>query len=293
MSLRAIVWAFDQELDSSTKKFTLIALANFANDNGIAYPAKESLSELTMLHRDTVRKNLDELVESGLIIDTGRKAGGTQQVTVYQLPEKARERCRKTGSLPEKGAEKPAASQNPKNKGVLSGSAEKGAEKPAAIREPSSSKEEVKAPKRLLTDLWCSEYPKHHGGDGYVFQGPRDGQAADRLLKAGFTPEAAIELARRAWKRPDLFNCRQAATLSGFTCRINEIRAELKGDGNGKGNGANHPVGPRRSDGTANAGLAHQYEGVAARILAERNARETTGRAAVLQPVANAGGCPA
>ena len=43
-----------------------------------------------------------------------------------------------------------------------------------------------------------------------------------------------IRIAVAAWQRTDLFNCRQASSISGFVSRINDIRAELNSTRNGK-----------------------------------------------------------
>lgn len=83
------------------------------------------------------------------------------------------------------------------------------------------------AAKRRLTDLWCLYYEKAHGFK-YMFQGAKDGTAADRILRLGVGVQELINVAVEAWKHPDWFNCRQAASLAGFVCRFNEIREELK-----------------------------------------------------------------
>ena len=85
----------------------------------------------------------------------------------------------------------------------------------------------VVATKRRFTDAWCEGYARAHGFK-YLFQGAKDGQAADRMLKTGIPWQEAMTVAEEAWKHPDWFNCRQAASLAGFICRFNEIREELR-----------------------------------------------------------------
>jgi len=89
--------------------------------------------------------------------------------------------------------------------------------------------------KRELTDGWCAAYEAHFRRR-YKFEGAKDGRAADRLLATGLAPAELLGIARRAWAHPDWFNCKQAATLAGFECRYNDIRAELD----------NPPDAPRR-----------------------------------------------
>ena len=85
MSLKVLTWVFDQEIKPATKKLTLIALADFANDQNECYPSVETLTNKTSLNRKTVLKNVAELVEDGLLIDTGKRVGGTQQIKIYRI----------------------------------------------------------------------------------------------------------------------------------------------------------------------------------------------------------------
>lgn len=81
--------------------------------------------------------------------------------------------------------------------------------------------------KKQLTDEWCAAY-QFTKGRKYAFEGAKDGKAADRLLALGLPVGEIIALAAQAWNHPDWFNCKQAATLSGFACRYNDIREELE-----------------------------------------------------------------
>lgn len=75
---------------------------------------------------------------------------------------------------------------------------------------------------------WSEEFPKHHHGEAYLFQGAKDGAAVSRLLKAcGKTPEELERVFVAAWKHSDLFNCKNAASIARFVGSYNEIRAEL------------------------------------------------------------------
>lgn len=86
MSVEAITWALRQPVEASSAKFVLVVLANCASaDGGLAYPSVAYLAESTGQDRKTVVTNLKRLVESGLIEDTGDRAGRTRQVIVYRL----------------------------------------------------------------------------------------------------------------------------------------------------------------------------------------------------------------
>ena len=90
MSLKAVVWALEnEEVFSSSQKFVLVALANYASEEGKSYPAVATICRMTKQSDDTVRRCLEQLSADRLIIDTGKKFGPTQQVRVWQLPGEA------------------------------------------------------------------------------------------------------------------------------------------------------------------------------------------------------------
>ena len=92
MSLDASIWAWKvrqkQKKGGSLKplkKLVLLSLADRADEHHCAYPSMSRLVEDTEMDRKTVLKIIDELIDDGLIIDTGERKGRTKQVKVYQL----------------------------------------------------------------------------------------------------------------------------------------------------------------------------------------------------------------
>lgn len=92
MSLDATIWAWKvrqkQKKGGSIKplkKLVLLSLADRASEDHCAYPSVVRLVEDTEMDRKTVLKIIDELIEDGLIVDTGERKGRTKQVKVYQL----------------------------------------------------------------------------------------------------------------------------------------------------------------------------------------------------------------
>lgn len=92
MSLDATIWAWKirqkQKKGGSIKplkKLVLLSLADRASEDHCAYPSVARLVEDTEMDRKTVLKIIDELIEDGLIKDTGERKGRTKQVKVYQL----------------------------------------------------------------------------------------------------------------------------------------------------------------------------------------------------------------
>ncbi len=79
-----------------------------------------------------------------------------------------------------------------------------------------------------LTDLWKIGYKEAFGVE-YAFQ-PKDGVAAAGLLKSsGMTPEALVEVARKAWGMREKFYCKNSVSLPSFFSQFNSIRSEIGG----------------------------------------------------------------
>lgn len=86
MSIDALNWALkDVRCASSSAKLVLLIYANFANDQGRAYPSNETLTKLSDLNSKTVRAAVALLEEAGHLIDTGERTGRTGQIRVYQV----------------------------------------------------------------------------------------------------------------------------------------------------------------------------------------------------------------
>ncbi|MDI1225175.1 helix-turn-helix domain-containing protein [Acinetobacter sp.] len=92
MSLDATIWAWKIRQKQKKggclkplKKLVLLSLADRASEDHCAYPSMSRLVEDTEMDRKTVLKIIDELIEDGLIQDTGERKGRTKQVKVYRL----------------------------------------------------------------------------------------------------------------------------------------------------------------------------------------------------------------
>ena len=60
---------------TSTQKFLLVALADFADEEDACFPAQERLATMIGIQRQAVSRNLGALEESGLIARSRRVAG--------------------------------------------------------------------------------------------------------------------------------------------------------------------------------------------------------------------------
>lgn len=82
MSIDALRWSFDCKLDKSSEKLVLIALSNYASQDGNAWPSITTINRITGLNRKTIISALDSLEEKTFIKDVSTKTG---LVKVYQL----------------------------------------------------------------------------------------------------------------------------------------------------------------------------------------------------------------
>lgn len=67
MSHAATTWAYSQTVNTSSAKFVLVALANFADEQGYCYPKQATLAKMTAQGISTVRRALLKLEEAGFI----------------------------------------------------------------------------------------------------------------------------------------------------------------------------------------------------------------------------------
>jgi hypothetical protein len=77
MSHKASHWAFEAHTPSSDHKLVLILLADWANEEGMAWPRQTTIAQKAQMSVRHVRDVLSELEEAGLIhrIPTRRKDG--------------------------------------------------------------------------------------------------------------------------------------------------------------------------------------------------------------------------
>lgn len=85
MSFMVLRWAGRQTTGSMAAKAVLMALADFANDNGEAWPSTAAIAERAEMNVKTVITMLARLERKGLIADTGKRVGRTAQVKRWVL----------------------------------------------------------------------------------------------------------------------------------------------------------------------------------------------------------------
>lgn len=90
VTLSILAAAFSANIDRSSDKFLLVALAIHADPTGISAPSQVRLIADTALDRKTVIAGLARLTAQGFVEDSGAKVGKTGRIPAYQLRLDAR-----------------------------------------------------------------------------------------------------------------------------------------------------------------------------------------------------------
>ena len=90
MSIWAVNWAFHTEVAPPVHKLVLVALANFADDEDLAWPHVETLAGMASVSTRTVQRALKALEEAGLVersmgLAAGARGGLRRTNSVYRL----------------------------------------------------------------------------------------------------------------------------------------------------------------------------------------------------------------
>ncbi|MEW8645221.1 MAG: helix-turn-helix domain-containing protein [Candidatus Thiodiazotropha endolucinida] len=86
MSIHAINWAYDQKIKNPQAKFILVTLADYCNKNGISYPSIDTLQDRTGMHRATVIRHLQTLINQGYITKEIRPGDGSgRKYNIYHF----------------------------------------------------------------------------------------------------------------------------------------------------------------------------------------------------------------
>ncbi len=85
MSVDATRWAWKAQVKNGSQRVVLLSLADRAGEHHTCYPSLERLAKDTVLNIKTVQKVILELIDLGLIADTGERKGFSKRVRVLQL----------------------------------------------------------------------------------------------------------------------------------------------------------------------------------------------------------------
>ena len=85
MSIDATRWAWTVPVNNSSQRLVLLSLADRAGEEHTAWPSIDRLAKDTVLDKKTVQKVILELINLGLVEDTGERTGPTKRVRVLKL----------------------------------------------------------------------------------------------------------------------------------------------------------------------------------------------------------------
>ena len=86
MSYLALNWAWMQKIVNTGVKFTLVACADFARDNGVCWMSQTTLAAMTSQGERTIRRHLAWLEKAGFLKRTKRvSADGRHRSDLVQL----------------------------------------------------------------------------------------------------------------------------------------------------------------------------------------------------------------
>lgn len=85
MSIDATRWAWTAPVNNSSQRLILLSLADRAGEEHTAWPSIDRLAKDTVLDKKTVQKVILELINLGLVEDTGERTGPTKRVRVLKL----------------------------------------------------------------------------------------------------------------------------------------------------------------------------------------------------------------
>ena len=85
MSIDATRWAWTAPVNNASQRLVLLSLADRAGEEHTAWPSIERLAKDTVLDKKTVQKVILELINLGLVEDTGERTGPTRRVRVLKL----------------------------------------------------------------------------------------------------------------------------------------------------------------------------------------------------------------
>lgn len=85
MSFAALTWAATQDTGNMAAKMALLALANWADGDGRAFPSTAALASFGSMDVKTAIAAVARLEALGFISDTGERRGRTRQIKVYAL----------------------------------------------------------------------------------------------------------------------------------------------------------------------------------------------------------------
>jgi biotin operon repressor len=115
MSYSAMAWARAIKTGSATTKAVLLAVANYADEEGICWPSQEQLAEDTELSRHSIMRALDHLEDCGFLSRERRHRGDGSRSSDMIMLDLSRTQQRSTQL---RSSEQRSTQQQPKSHGA-------------------------------------------------------------------------------------------------------------------------------------------------------------------------------
>lgn len=94
MSIQALNWAFQQRVGSVGLKATLVALANFADEDGTCFPGRDLVAEITDQSPRSVSRQINQLADLGVLsVERRSRDNGSRATNRYRLDLSANLSC--------------------------------------------------------------------------------------------------------------------------------------------------------------------------------------------------------
>lgn len=86
MSMKAMLWALEQQVGNSTRKLILVKLADNANEaTGICWPSLKTIGRVAECDKSTVTRHIKALADMNLLSIIHRRDGETNLSNMYRL----------------------------------------------------------------------------------------------------------------------------------------------------------------------------------------------------------------
>jgi len=133
MSVQAITWALQVRAGGPSRKAVLLAIANYANEDGVCWPSHGRLADDTEMCVRSVGTIVRELEDAGLLLSERRNgAGGHRTANQYRLPLTAKVAARR-GGQPANGSSQQANCSRPNGNCLPNRNRHEPSEEPLAI----------------------------------------------------------------------------------------------------------------------------------------------------------------
>ena len=292
----ARVWA-DETVTSRTQLLVLLAIADYASDEGVSWPSLETLSKKSRTGIRGVQEAVQALTSRlKLEIQIGKGPNG---VNVYRLidggvqmahPASSRRKIRE----PFADSSRIVREQMHPIRQEPSGTVQ---EPPISVQEPptilEASASVVVGPHHEFIQAWTEAFQDQFK-TSYRFDGGRDGKAVKELLAKSIPIPTILSVAKKSWALysgpfPD-FTAKQSITIHTFVKNYQQIELSTLPKNAHQQSSPHHPARQLTGAERRQAGIIQPAPVDAAGIVRRRNERAAQER---LAAEAAGTGCPA